>query len=64
MHVVPHFVVVSPDMKLEAAAASAREDKRRADAALEEAAAAARQREAQLRDEWARCVDASAEVCC
>jgi hypothetical protein len=45
-------------MKLEAAAVSAREDKRRAEAALEEAAAAARQREAQLREEWARCVAA------
>lgn len=45
-----------PDLKLEAAAASAREEKRRAEAALEEAAAAGRQREAQLREEWARCV--------
>jgi hypothetical protein len=51
-------------MKLEAAAASARDDKRRAEAALEEAVAAARQREAQLREEWARCVAASADSCC
>lgn len=50
-------LLADTDVKLEAAAAAAREERRKGEAAVEAAAAAAKQREMQLKDEWARWVE-------